>query len=58
MILFILAMILCVPFVLTFSAYALTNGFEHTESTFIDDNETLELVEINNSLQLCFDNCI
>lgn len=56
MTLFILAMILSFPFVLTISAYALTDGFEPVENNFINKDNTLELIEINNSLQLCFEN--
>lgn len=55
MTLLILISILSLPFALTLSAYALTNGFECNNSNHIDNN-TLELIEINNSLQLCFEN--
>lgn len=41
-----IAMILLFPFVLTFSAYILTNGLNLNSDNQIDDLENLELVHI------------
>ncbi|CEH35974.1 hypothetical protein [Romboutsia lituseburensis] len=56
MTMFILIMVMLVPFTLALTAYGLTNGFVFNENYEIDENNAQDIVTLNNSVQLCFEN--
>ena len=56
MTIFILTMIILIPFTLAFTAYALTDGFVLNENYSIDQNKVSDAAMLNNSIQLCYEN--
>ena len=56
MTIFILSMIILLPFILAFTAYGLTNGFVFNENYVIYENNSQDIITLNNYSQLYFEN--